>query len=590
MSYIKKSLPKVASLGLVGMMLVSAMPGNQASASEQVTPNTATQEVAQQALQEYLNSKGQVIKSATAEQLRQPFAPELYHVRDQFSDVGKKVWDLALKELLEFDPANNYEEGKLKSINGGRGLFTLDLEKAGIEATESDVRLIRQYLVAGEPRMFLLQNYDGPRTKGADGKIKTMSFEIKSQYMQDGAYYKALQDIEKVVSEILAPVNDQMTDAQKINAFYNKYKANNNYVKGPSLQDIDGAFLDKQVVCGGYTKGFQYLALRSGVKTMWVNGQAGGVAHAWNYTELDGKWYFVDSTWDDNTNSKSFFLKGAGALRTHAPHPDYTKMATLNEADYDRGKLLWLLPEEYEEQSKKVIEQVKSAVKRGLDSMFLGVPDIGTFKTSLPVGIIYNNSGNPFAPIVITKIREELNKLSVDGHISITVDNSARRSSASAVIQNGLTVEYQPVTGGPEYRYAAGKFSVVQPEVVEPEVVEKTGEQVAREAYATVAKELEAILTKYQDELSQVNDVMVIAPKEDLDYVGKTPVEQKVHDELLAELESKVLGRVAVMISGKAEYKTPQDFIANGVLVGYQGVDGKYYQFTKGDQMSVYGE
>lgn len=173
--------------------------------------------------------------------------------------------------------------------------------------------------------------------------------------------------------------------------------------------------------------------------------------------------------------------------------------------------------------------------------------------------------------------------------MSITIDNNGKYNNASDIINKALTIKYQPVSDSPEYQFVGGKFSAVQQEVVEPEVVEKTGEQIARETYDMVSKSLEAILTKYQAELSQVDDIMVISPKE-LDYVGKTEVEQKIADELIAELEDKTLGRVAVMISGKAEYKTPQDFIANGVLVGYQGVDGKYYQFTKGDQMSVYGE
>lgn len=585
MSYIKKSLPKVASLGLVGMMLVSAMPGNQASASEQVTPNTATQEVAQQALQGYLATKGQATKLATAEQLQQPFAPELYHVRTQFTAEGQKAWDYALKQLLEFDPAKGYGN-KLTTLNDGNGTFTVDFKEAGIDITKADIPKLREQLTAGDPRMFVIGNWGGEPTVDKDGKVKSITFTIKSKYMQDGAYHKALQDIEQVVSGILAPVNDQMTDAQKLNAFYMNYQANTNYAKGPSLQDIDGAFLDKKVVCGGYAKAFQYLAMRSGVKTMFITGHT-NVGHAWNYTELDGKWYFVDSTWDDNLSSKSFFLRGTSTLKTHKPNEFYTKMATLNEADYDRSDILWVLPDQYEEASEQTVNKIVGAIRTAVNKWNMSIPYIRTIKTSLPAGNI--GSGHILEALFISDLKKELNSLNIDGKVSITIDNNGKYNNASDIINKALTIKYQPVSDSPEYQFVGGKFSAVQQEVVEPEVVEKTGEQIARETYDMVSKSLEAILTKYQAELSQVDDIMVISPKE-LDYVGKTEVEQKIADELIAELEDKTLGRVAVMISGKAEYKTPQDFIANGVLVGYQGVDGKYYQFTKGDQMSVYGE
>lgn len=62
---------------------------------------------------------------------------------------------------------------------------------------------------------------------------------------------------------------------------------------------IVGAFLDSQAVCEGYARAFQLLLNQAGVPCMLVTGSAGG-AHMWNLVRIDGQWYHVDTTWDDN--------------------------------------------------------------------------------------------------------------------------------------------------------------------------------------------------------------------------------------------------------------------------------------------------
>ena len=583
MSYIKKSLPKVASLGLASMMLVSAMPTNQASASELPTNTAVTQEVAKQTLEGYLASKGQATKVATAEQLKLPFAPELYHVREQFTPAGQTAWDYALKQLLAFDPANNYGD-KLKTLDNGNGAFTVDLEESGIEVTKQDIPRFREHLTAGEPRMFLIGNYGGEPTVGQDGKVKSITFTIKATYMKEGAYQKTLQDIENVVSEILAPLDERMTDAQKLNAFYDNYKASTSYVNEGSSQDIDGAFINKKVICGGYSKAFQYLAMRSGVKTMFIGGQASG-PHAWNYSQIDGQWYLVDSTWDDQLSTERYFLQGASTSTGHIPNDFYTQMATLSQTPYERNKIIWLLPEKYEETSQQAVDSIVEVVRTSLNKWSMAIADLGTIKTSLPVGTLYNNSSNPFVEFLMSDLKSKLNKLDIDGEVSITIDNSARHGNAQAIINSGLIITHQVLPTTPKYQFVAGKFSQVQ-----PEVVEKDGTTIARETYDSTVSIVETILTKYQAKLSQVNDIMVISPKE-FDYVGKNTVEQQIADELAKELEGKFKGRLAVIISGNASYTTPEDFINGGVLIGFQSeYDGKYHQFTQGGQVSVYEE
>lgn len=65
-----------------------------------------------------------------------------------------------------------------------------------------------------------------------------------------------------------------------------------------------GSLVTKKAVCDGYSSGFRLIMKELGVNTMIITGDGGGASslggHAWNIIQLDGNWYEVDTTWDDN--------------------------------------------------------------------------------------------------------------------------------------------------------------------------------------------------------------------------------------------------------------------------------------------------
>ena len=62
--------------------------------------------------------------------------------------------------------------------------------------------------------------------------------------------------------------------------------------------------MDGKGVCAGYAFALQYLLMRAGIQSYYVVGIA-GENHAWNLAKIDGKWYYVDATWDDPLNNGS---------------------------------------------------------------------------------------------------------------------------------------------------------------------------------------------------------------------------------------------------------------------------------------------
>lgn len=84
---------------------------------------------------------------------------------------------------------------------------------------------------------------------------------------------------------------------------------------GPDQNEIDhlrticGVFLDGKAVCEGYARAMQYLLQKCGVECAEIcgnvhkdSGDEGG-PHAWNVIKLDGDYYYLDTTWDDSSNT-----------------------------------------------------------------------------------------------------------------------------------------------------------------------------------------------------------------------------------------------------------------------------------------------
>jgi len=75
------------------------------------------------------------------------------------------------------------------------------------------------------------------------------------------------------------------------------------------LRTICGCLLNGKAVCEGYARTIQYLLQKCGVECAeavgYVRAQSGvrGELHAWNILKIDGEYYYLDTTWDDRSNT-----------------------------------------------------------------------------------------------------------------------------------------------------------------------------------------------------------------------------------------------------------------------------------------------
>ena len=151
-----------------------------------------------------------------------------------------------------------------------------------------------------------------------------LNTEYSYKYTKDGkcvqvimSFNEASKNIDSAKDKFNSAANTIISSASKYNNNYEKEKyvhdyiiRNTSYNTGVSLnQSAYSALVNKNSVCAGYARAFQYIMIKLGIPTYYVVGTA-SEDHAWNIVALDDGYYNVDVTWDDQDKvSYAYFNK-----------------------------------------------------------------------------------------------------------------------------------------------------------------------------------------------------------------------------------------------------------------------------------------
>lgn len=130
-------------------------------------------------------------------------------------------------------------------------------------------------------------------------------------------YNKELFDSE--VNKILSKVNKYKDDYTKEKYIYDYLVNNVKYDKNAKMnQSAFSAIVNKESICAGFSRAFQYLMNKVGIKTFYAVGYS-STNHAWNIVYLNGNYYNVDLTWgtSDLTRYKYFNKSDSYFSKTH---------------------------------------------------------------------------------------------------------------------------------------------------------------------------------------------------------------------------------------------------------------------------------
>lgn len=136
--------------------------------------------------------------------------------------------------------------------------------------------------------------------------VKNDNYEVldKLYVFEEDAEYLALLD--KKVEDFKAGISSSATDIEKIlylNTYlcsnyeydYTQYRKSSQYI---GSQELPYCIKTGKAICWQYSALFCFFAKQIGIESSYV----GTETHAWNVVKCDGKWYHIDTTWNDGRN------------------------------------------------------------------------------------------------------------------------------------------------------------------------------------------------------------------------------------------------------------------------------------------------
>ncbi|MBE5844989.1 MAG: hypothetical protein E7302_12610 [Butyrivibrio sp.] len=133
---------------------------------------------------------------------------------------------------------------------------------------------------------------------------------------------------EQVVKEVLKGVNKKWSPEEKLFYLHDYIVTHTRYkVNYKNSANAYGCMVEHEAQCAGYALAFCDIANRMGIETQYIVGMA--MNHAWNAVKLNGKWYYIDCTFDD---------QGTGYFSTECRHTNFLRNESGMRATAHTGK------------------------------------------------------------------------------------------------------------------------------------------------------------------------------------------------------------------------------------------------------------
>ncbi len=149
---------------------------------------------------------------------------------------------------------------------------------------------------------------------------------FSNNYTSEEQVRQAIEEVQSIKNRIISQsIGKPYYDIKMVHDYLVENIEYDTTISKNNIYNIYGALVNNSAVCEGYAKAFKYLLDELQIPCVLVIGSATNSAgerenHAWNYVQLDGSWYAVDTTWDDpviigngkisNATKYKYFLKG----------------------------------------------------------------------------------------------------------------------------------------------------------------------------------------------------------------------------------------------------------------------------------------
>lgn len=139
-----------------------------------------------------------------------------------------------------------------------------------------------------------------------DNGIWKIKYNISKEALDD---YKRIKSYSHLLNSL---VNENMTKKEAVEAFNNYIVENKEY--DYSLNDYsrtsESVFDSNMSICSGFSKFMQLACYSVGVESEYLSGYVGEgtESHAWNKVLLGDEWYYIDTTWNLDSDLNEYGL------------------------------------------------------------------------------------------------------------------------------------------------------------------------------------------------------------------------------------------------------------------------------------------
>lgn len=201
-------------------------------------------------------------------------------------------------DLLENDTEKEYYQNIYETLSGG----DTTVQIYGLK-NNSLLHDIFMMMFEKVPEFFWLE-------KAYDISGKSYPADVDYHYLEGINLHKRrmMQDeLDRRTAELLSQIPEHATDYEKV-LFVHDYLTDNveydNETRNAEEYNLShtvyGALVEGKAVCSGYASAFVYIMNLLGMDAGYCYGPTEEGQHAWNYIRLDGKYYWLDITWDDS--------------------------------------------------------------------------------------------------------------------------------------------------------------------------------------------------------------------------------------------------------------------------------------------------
>lgn len=232
-----------------------------------------------------------------------------FYYYDNIDEEEKKIYDAML--LVAEDPVDpNNIVVYSTELDPSSDEFTEKLYVAYYAMQYDHPELFWMYNEINAEMMFGVSRFDSAASKYHDvyfyfnEPYETFKEDVEA-FNKATAAFLADIDLNGTEAEIALNIHDKLIET----VTYDTYIMDNN-IREDLAHTAYGALVANSrgdantAVCDGYSLAYEYLCQQAGLEVTVVLGDAGASTtdmggHAWSMVKVDGKWYEVDSTWDD---------------------------------------------------------------------------------------------------------------------------------------------------------------------------------------------------------------------------------------------------------------------------------------------------